>query len=192
MMENESMTLRRDTLIKYLNRDSQIMFVETGTWDGRTVKMALDSGCDKIVSIETDPTLYDTAMVRFAGNDKVKLLHGESTFWLPLVCKSAECPILFWLDAHVQEHYIGGSVIVPLMEELEILSQCDNPLIKDSTIMIDDMRLVGTGYGWEHISKVGIITALLKINKDFTIVYEDSKAAKQDIMVAYPRGMYNA
>jgi hypothetical protein len=181
-MENESMTLPRTILDKY----RKPIFIETGTWDGRTVQMALDAGCEQVISIETDPTLHGIARDRFVGNDKVKLQQGESVFWLGIILPQLKTPPLVWLDAHMQESYKGGSVIVPLLDELEMF-KVNLDVIKNSTIMIDDMRCVGKSYGWERITIEQILTKLFEINKDYIVVYEDSKAAPRDIMVAYLR-----
>jgi hypothetical protein len=184
-MENESMTLPTSVMLKYFKP----VFIETGTYDGRTVQQALDNGFEKVFSIESDPGLFQITELRFEGNEKVSLLFGESCLHLgPLLTHlsdiHSEAP-LFWLDAHVQENFQHGKLFVPIMEELDIISKFD--IAKNSNIMIDDMRLLGKAPGWENITSLMIINALLKINKDFVIVYEDSKAAPLDIMVAYPR-----
>ena len=180
-MENESMTLTREVLEKY----KQDVFIETGTWDGRTVQMALDSGYSEVISIETDLSLYNQAVSRFEGNDAVKLIYGDSLQFLPWILQSLDKVPQFWLDAHVQENYAYGTVKVPILHELDKIAESVNPVVRAGTIMIDDMRCVGKAYGWENITFDMIISRLLRINPAYTIVREDSKAAKDDILVAY-------
>lgn len=175
------MTLPTSVLLKYLKP----IFIETGTYDGRTVQQALNAGCEKIFSIESDPGLAEICQLRFIKKENVLILQGESCIHIGPILGIIDSAPLFWLDAHVQENFQHGNDYVPLMEELEIISKFE--ISKNSTIMIDDMRLLGKAPGWEDITNIMIINALMKINKDFTIVYEDSKAAPLDIMIAYVR-----
>ena len=180
-MENESMTLPMSMLKKYAKQ----MFIETGTYDGRTVKMALDAGFEHVISIETDEHLFKVAMNRFNGDDRVSLILGDSVQNLTSISGWLMYPALFWLDAHVQESYTWGSKMVPLLDELDVLIASDNKHMHNATIMIDDMRCIGVATGWENITRDMITERIFKINKDYTIVYEDSKVAPADIMVAF-------
>jgi hypothetical protein len=185
-MENESMTLPKAVMMKYYQKT----FVETGTFDGRTVQMALDCGFDDIFSVETDLNLYMFSSGRFSDFDSVEIIHGNSEWVLPQILAKIQSPCLFWLDAHVQENYQHGEHWVPLLHELEIISKDVSKFYGKHTIMIDDMRCIGKCPGWENITKEQILSAIFKINPDYTIVYEDSKAAEKDIMVAFLQEQY--
>jgi hypothetical protein len=178
-MENESMTLPKEVMVKYM----QSIFVETGTFDGRTVQMALDCGCMVVYSIETDNGLFSEVSVRFRGNSHVHLFHGDSLDCLGFILQEIkERKALIWLDAHIQDSYEWGKVAVPIIKELNIFASAD---YLQHTIMMDDMRLAGNAYGWQGISYQNITDAVLNINKDYQLCLEDSKVAAADILVAH-------
>lgn len=181
--ENESMTLPTELLKKHV----RTVFVETGTADGRAVQQALDCGFKIIYSIEIDSRYYEMADQRFFNELGVNLFLGDTLDLLPRIMPNIILPATFWLDAHMQPDtgYVTGKVDVPVMQELEIIGSHN---IKTHTLMIDDMRLAGEDTYWKDIKVLDIIAAIQKINRDYVITFEDSKAAKQDILVAFVPG----
>jgi hypothetical protein len=145
--------------------------------------MALDAGCSNVFSVETDYTLFSKARDRFIGNYGVNILFGASEEFMPGILASLLDRAVFWLDAHAQENYAHGSHLVPLIQELVIISKGKMP--HNHTLMIDDMRCVGKAWGWENITIDMILTGIFAINPNYTVVYEDSKAAPKDILVAF-------
>lgn len=158
------------------------VFVETGTYDGRTVRQALDCGFEEIYSIEIDPNLCSEAMARFRENSKVNILQGDSLEMLVWVMNNLSCPATFWLDAHIQDSAVVGTVMVPLLQEIALI---EPHFIKTHTIMIDDVRLFGAEPYWSNISIEKILALLDKINPKYNITFENSKVKEGDIMVAY-------
>jgi len=75
-------------------------FIETGTNHGVSVYSALEAGFTIIKSVELDPKLYNQCLLKFSGNNKVKLYHGKSVDRLPEMIADIEIPSVFWLDAH--------------------------------------------------------------------------------------------
>jgi len=59
------------------------VFVETGTYLGDTVQIALDAGYDLVHSIEVDQEMFDHCQNRFKDNPKVKLWFGDSVDIVP-------------------------------------------------------------------------------------------------------------
>lgn len=177
---NVSMTLPPEVLKKYLNRT----FVETGSYDGRTIQMALDCGFIEVRSVEVSPYYSQICQERFGNVPYVHLYTGDSTHTLRDMLADIQEPVTFWLDAHIQEGY-KGDVDDPLLKELLIIIECF-PYAKQSTFMIDDRRLMGT-YVWPHVTELQVINTLLMINPDFIICFEDNNVAKDDIIVAKPR-----
>lgn len=164
------------TFKKYSNP----VFVETGTYVGDGVQMALDAGFSSVYSIELSPQLYTRARQRFIDNPHVKIFQGDFETMLFHVIKDIHQPITFWLDGH----YSGGPTThgaknTAVLEELE---QIKRHPIKTHTILIDDMRCCETWW-FDGISKQQIIDKVKEINPNYEISYEDG-FAPNDILVA--------
>ena len=92
--------LNLDYLQKYGNGE---IFIETGTYLGDTVKLALSSGYKKIHSIELDLDLFQKAQEMFKNDDRVTIWYGDSVDCLDNIMKDITSPATFWLDAHASE-----------------------------------------------------------------------------------------
>lgn len=173
---------------KYINK----YFVETGTFKGEGVDIALLSNFEFIDSIEFFEEFFLKAKEKFSHIKNVKLHLGKSEDNLWNIIKEKNEKITFWLDAH----YMGSTADVyqetvlttgspladiktPILKELEIISKHH---IKEHTIMIDDMRCCGTDL-FDFISKEQIERSVLKINSNYKIYYENSWELN-DILVA--------
>jgi hypothetical protein len=157
-------------------------FVESGTWVGDGVQMALDAGFKKVRSIELSPIYFARSSKRFNGNPAVQLYQGNSGEMLYEVIKDIQVPITFWLDGH----YSGGDTArgakkTPILEELD---QIKRHPIKTHTILIDDMRCCN-GDWFDFISKEQIIKKVLEINPNYQITY-DAGCTPTDVLVARP------
>jgi len=75
-------------------------FVETGTLYGDGVDYALSCGFDRVISIEIEPKLVVKAEQKYKDNNKVEIVHGDSSTVIPEITEFMEEPALFWLDAH--------------------------------------------------------------------------------------------
>lgn len=184
---NESMTLPTEVLKKYISP----VFVETGSYDGRTIQQALDVGFERVISVEIDHDMIQICRERFQLDPRVEIWEGDSIDKLWDMIKDLNEPITYWLDAHLQEG-VSGRVKVPLIEELNIISQ--HPLIQDSIIMVDDRRLFGnpdSPNDWQLIIEEVVVSKLHTIIHNSIITYEDSKAATRDILVVINRYKQN-
>lgn len=170
-------TLRHSVIAKYKNP----YFIETGTGTGECVRLALSMGFKKVISIEIDPIRQEENKKKFAkyiADGRVTLITGDSITELDKLMSSIDSPATFWLDAHVDEGPCGIKKC-PLYEELDSIAK--NP-IKQHTILIDDMRILGTHWG-SNISQAELILKLKQINENYKISYEDG-CAPNDILVA--------
>ncbi len=145
------------------------VFIETGTYRGDGVLLALDFGFEVIHSIEWDRKLYEDARRYFAGIPQVRLWHGNSAECLPDVLVGIREPITFWLDAHPCGPPSGEApgVPSPLLQELHTIR--GHP-VRDHTIFIDDRRLLGT-LEWDYLQEDIVREALSAINPRFRIRY---------------------
>lgn len=120
-------------------------FIETGSYRGDGIQLALDAGFTNIISIDIDPENIDFCMSRFdlyRGIDSPKanilLVCGDSAEELGKVVARLQEPAMFWLDAHAQ-HFEGevlGKNPFPLEKELRQIRQWG---VQKNTILVDDM-----------------------------------------------------
>lgn len=113
-------------------------FIETGTYLGDTIS-AMREIFEKVYSIELSEDFHRQAVERFAGDEKITLLLGNSTERLQDAARLAADPdAIFWLDAH----WSGGNTAratenTPIVNELKIIQ---SQHLERSIIMIDDLR----------------------------------------------------
>ena len=117
------------------------ILVETGTFYGDMVE-ALKGDFERIYSIELSQDLHEKARRRFAKEEHITLLRGDSGEVLEELTKVLESPALFWLDGHYSAGETARGVKdTPILEELEhILGSCE----KRHVIVVDDARCFGT------------------------------------------------
>ena len=176
---NVSMTLPKALLSRFANVG---VLVETGSYDGRTIQMALDNEYKEVYSVEVHPAYQKICAERFANCPNVHLYGGDSLDMLPHMLYNLRQPAVFWLDAHYQEG-AHGRVAVPLLQELDLIAA--HP-IKTHIIMIDDRRLMGMSGVWQGVLEDAVRAKISAINPTYIITLEDSLAAKSDILVAIP------
>ncbi|MEX0596678.1 MAG: hypothetical protein WD512_09265 [Candidatus Paceibacterota bacterium] len=154
---------------KYPNR----YFVETGSHHGNGIKLALRSNFFEIRSIELNPDFYKLCCSKFQNYSKVKLYLGDSSISLQDMISDISESITFWLDGH----YSGGKTskgekYSPILEEL---SQIKVHPIKDHTIIIDDVRLMG-GIYFDFVALNQIKQYILTINPNYQFKLHDGYA----------------
>jgi len=159
-------------------------FVETGTFNGDGVMMALKAKFSEIHSIEIDPVRTKKAKSLFEKLKQVHIWCGDSGVILKDVIKNMNKPITFWLDGHrYPPKENDGKKNTALLAELDQIKQ--HP-IKTHTIIIDDMHYCGTEY-FDFATKEQIVKKVLEINPNYTITYIDGGVAevqKKGILVA--------
>ena len=147
------------------------IFVETGTYLGDTVRLALEHGFKKIHSIELNKRLYDDAVKMFKDDPAVKIWLGDSAEILPIIIDEiGNNKATFWLDAHASGPLVGGkSGGSPVVDELTIIN---TSVCKEHTIFVDDKRLFGSAE-WSYVSLTSAMENLLKINPKYKIEFLD-------------------
>jgi hypothetical protein len=145
------------------------VFVETGSYIGDSIDLALQAGFTDIRAIEIDPKCVDHCRERFSHNPVI-MFQGDSAEILWDVIKGINEPITFWLDSHwmMIEGTEPGKNPWPLFEELQHIKR--HP-IKNHTIIIDDMWYLTHPHitGWQ---KPIIETWLYDINPAYQIRYK--------------------
>jgi hypothetical protein len=185
------MPLSLATLNKYKKGN---VFLETGTSWGGGIRLALDAGFQKIVSLEIDAEIANKASDTFHTQvyyGQVEIIKGDSAELLGSIIELINEPITFWLDAHLEESQHGAfkdKHPCPLYDELTFIRR---HAVKEHVIMIDDMKIVGTGHFWGGTVEREVITdMLMAISQAYKIEIVDGEYApghidEKDILVAY-------
>ena len=131
-----SITLTPDVLKKYLNP----VFVETGSYKGDGIALALNMGFKEVRSVEKDEELAKEVAKRFVGASNVKLYQGDSAKLISIMLQDIVEDVTFWLDSHPFESHLELENI-PLMEELEAIRIFVERTHRRVVVMVDDMSV---------------------------------------------------
>lgn len=158
----------RNILSDYPN----LTYIETGTYRGDSLQLALDSGSfNRYIGLEIDPEMVTFCKNRFdlfrSPRDYFKIIEGDSAQVLGTVMEPIDHPCTIFLDSHWQqiEGTEKGDNPFPLLQELEQISK---HRIKTHTIIIDDLLMLThsdvTGWSLKQITR-----AILEINPSYFI-----------------------
>jgi hypothetical protein len=113
------------------------VFIETGTYMGEMIDAVLNL-FPKIISIEFDLKLAQSAKNKYSSMRHVTILQGDSGTLLPELLAGIKEPCLFWLDAHYSGGVTGqADSETPIVKEIK--SILEHPC-SDHVILIDDAR----------------------------------------------------
>lgn len=176
LVQNAEATTTKEVFYKYPNK----YFIESGTYLGNGVLMALQGPFEQVYSIELAQHHYIECYNKFAHYPNVHLFLGDSTNIMPQILQQIKAPATFWLDGHYSwDTTARGNTNTPILEELEAIKQHH---IKNHTILIDDIRQCGTIH-FDFIELDEIIKKILEINHNYIITFEDGHVSN-DILVA--------
>jgi len=115
--------------------------IETGTFYGDMVQ-AMRGSFERVFSIELSPELHKQATRRFAKDDNIEIIQGDSGVELGKLMPRLDQPTLFWLDGHYSAGVTAqGDKDTPIYEEL---THIFNSQQLGHVILIDDARCFGT------------------------------------------------
>jgi len=118
------------------------IFVEAGTYKGATTAF-FAAHADEVISVELDDALFASAKRRFAGTANVSIVHGDSLTEIPRLVARCSSPPLVFLDGHFSG--IGTATGEEMEPAQSTLGRLANVCPAGSTIVIDDLRLFGSG-----------------------------------------------
>ena len=178
------MPITKEILNKYINKAD--IFIESGTFMGDTIDIAIELGFKEIYTIELSEHFYQLAKIKFKNYPQVTCILGDSQDKLPELLEKILRPAVFWLDGHwSMGETAKGKNAVPLLQELDIIAKHN---IKNHTILVDDIRLLNDNteiiIDWSLMTISDIENKCKIINSDYKISYEDDALSKNDILVA--------
>lgn len=147
-------------------------YIETGSFEGYSIQLALDSGFSEVYSIELFDSYYRYCVDRFKNDPRVHLICGDSSIELEKLLKTMpNTPFTFWLDAHTGD-------TTPIMHELELVLSRN---VNNELIYIDDMRLYKNFN--EHVNIEAMAQLIYKYKPHAKISYEDDIWSEDDILI---------
>lgn len=156
--KSEVTGLRGEFLRAFLTQSKRDVFVETGTYMGRST--ALAAGLFKEVhTIELSAELHAAAVERFSGQSHVTCHGGDSAAVLPgILLPVRSRTVFFWLDGHYSGGVTAqGDVITPIMGELEAIREAG---LRSWIIAVDDLRIFRGGIKSSDVAYNDYPTAL--------------------------------
>lgn len=172
----------KTTLFKKINNN----FIETGCYIGDGIQLALNSGFDKVYSIEITDYYADVCINRFKNlGDKVNIIKGDSYFKLKEFLDSRPNEkFTYWLDGHNSGGNTGfGKKRFPILEELTAILSRD---VTGEIIYIDDMRVLRNLKQFhedEDINLQKILDLVNSFKKEYKISFEASPFDPEDHLV---------
>lgn len=149
--------------------------VETGTFLGEMVADVREY-FDKIISIELSEALFERASKKFAKDQNIEIVQGDSAEILSQILLSLDKPALFWLDAHYSGGITAkGQINTPVYKELIDIFEYSSGL---DVILIDDARMFVGENGYPDLDDIrDLIDARLP---------EFNFCVQEDIIRIYP------
>lgn len=128
--------VKQKTIQRYQKEYNLNTLVETGTYLGDMIEAQIPF-FETLYTIELSKELYQKAVKKFEGNQKIILKQGDSGEVISEILPNFSRPVLFWLDGHFSAGETAqGDLDTPIIEELKkIFSTSINHII-----LIDDAR----------------------------------------------------
>lgn len=169
------MPLYRKALSKYPNH----VFIETGTYHGEAVALALSLGFKEIHTVDIEPGYIKKLNETHSKNPNVHGYAGDSGSLLSTILKSVHESVTVWLDAHPLITPLPIAQC-PLLQELHALAT-GLPKAFPHVILVDDMRV------FSNEDRDKILKAMLAVRPGTSVKYDDG-IATADIMVGFVPG----
>ncbi len=125
------------------------VFIETGTYEGESLRNAVGAGFSHLYSIEVSPKNFAKATENLSEFDNVNIILGSSIEVLPDIILPGR-RTTFWLDAHFQGRLPGEEKDkrigeCPLIKELNLILSYEWAI--PPIILIDDAHMFADQLG---------------------------------------------
>jgi hypothetical protein len=160
----------KEELIKnYARTFNTKILIETGTYLGDMVH-AMKKSFSRIISFELDHNLATQAQQRFAHDNHIEIVQGDSGKLLGEHLLTINEPCLFWLDGHYSGGITAkGALETPIKNELTaILSH----KVDGHVILIDDARCFTGENDYPTLDELRNFVAAHKPNYKFSVEHD--------------------
>jgi len=124
----------------------------------------------KIISFELDQTLAAQAQKRFANDNHIQVVQGDSGKLLPDYLATIYEPCLFWLDGHYSGGITAkGTLETPIKNELTAI--LSHP-VNGHVILIDDARCFTGENDYPTLDELKNFVAERKPNHKFSVEHD--------------------
>lgn len=145
------------------------ILIETGTYLGDMVH-AMKKSFSRIISFELDQTLAAKARQRFANEDHIEIVQGDSGKLLGDYLATINEPCLFWLDGHYSGGITAkGALETPIKNELTCIFS--HP-VDGHVILIDDARCFTGENDYPTLEELQNFVAEIKPKHKFTVEHD--------------------
>ena len=168
------------------------VFFETGLYHGRSARIALDMGFEKVMSIELLQRFIDKGKDTFKkeiSENRYLLIPDDSANLGNHLSPILDDKVVFWLDAHI-DNPLDGAVCHPL-ESCPVVHEINSlsAMRQKPVILVDDISIIEGLAPWGDrspgaINLEKIILAINNLPFDYSISYHPSVSSEKDILVA--------
>lgn len=162
--------VKRRHLLRVFGERRHRLLIESGTYLGGTIEFFLPHA-EQIVSVELDAALCANAQRRFAAYPQVRIVGGDSTVVIPEEVARAATPPLVWLDGHWSGPGTAhGDEPEPALRILRSLGEAG--VLAGTTLLIDDIRLLGTAEAPVPLEEVVAAAAAVSPGARLTVAFD--------------------
>jgi hypothetical protein len=146
------------------------IFIETGTYRGKTTKWA-STQFNEVHTIELSELLYNKTKDELLSKGNITPHLGDSRDILPKILADISGNIIFWLDGHYSAGVTAGKDDpCPLLKELEIILSRN----QEDTIIIDDARCLLEESGWPTVFELYKKVENIAAKSRYVIICDDN------------------
>jgi len=160
----------KEELIKTYAKDFNTrILIETGTYLGDMIH-AMKKSFSRIISFELDHDLAAQAQQRFANDNHIRIVEGDSGKLLGEHLSTINEPCLFWLDGHYSGGITAkGALETPIKNELAAILSHESD---GHVILIDDARCFTGGNDYPTLDELKNFVADRKPNHKFSVEHD--------------------
>jgi len=161
--------VKEELIREYAKTFNTNILIETGTYLGDMVH-AVKKSFSRIISFELDHSLATQAQNRFANDNHIQIVEGDSGKLLGDYLSTIDEPCLFWLDGH----YSGGITAKGALEtpiKNELIAILSHP-IDGHVILIDDARCFTGENDYPTLEELQNFVAQHKPNHKFSVEHD--------------------